>query len=267
MDEIKGVHKSMKIRSSRIQTSLSKKVIVLLCVFLVVMPVVSATAATKRVYEYNENGRLTTVYTATQKITYSYDKNGNLFRKQVEQGDYSSIVNPATPVPEPTAPAPEPIPVPIPTPVPEPTPDPSVVPPSVPIPAKAGLPIQVVLDQVTQDSAKSTYGTISLYGWYLDPVGIQKVEIYIDDVYHGLANMGGSREDVYQAFPDYNNHVAGYYASHIEITTPGAPHKKENNKGKKVSVPGQFNHGVVLWITNKNNVVTKVGKSLTVDLN
>ncbi|MEW4370832.1 RHS repeat domain-containing protein [Paenibacillus kandeliae] len=75
--------------------SISQKIIILVCATMLVLPSLSASAATKRVYEYNVNGRLITMYTATQKTTYSYDKNGNLFRKQIEKGDYSSIITAA----------------------------------------------------------------------------------------------------------------------------------------------------------------------------
>lgn len=208
-----------------------------------------AADAAKRIYEYDADGRLTTIYSRDEKVTLSYDDNGNMINKSVEKGDYSSITNPAPP-------APPPAPTPTPAPTPAPPPDPSVVPPPVPVPAKANLSTMIMLDQVTQVSAQSN-GTITLYGWYLDPVGIQKVEVYIDGVYHGRANMGGSREDVYKVYPAYNNHVAGYSTGNIEIKTEGGPRKKENNKGKKVVVPGQFNHLIEIQITNKANVVTK----------
>ncbi|MFD1884318.1 hypothetical protein ACFSC9_02165, partial [Paenibacillus wenxiniae] len=140
----------MKIRSLPIQASLLQKIMLLLCVWLVLIPVLSAAAATQRVYQYNENGRLAVMYTATQKTTYAYDKNGNLISKQVEQGDYNSVVNPNAPTPTPAPePTPEPTPAPTPTPTPEPAPDPTLVPPPVPTPAVQGLDIVLTVDSPT----------------------------------------------------------------------------------------------------------------------
>ncbi|WPP42423.1 hypothetical protein SK066_05580 [Paenibacillus hunanensis] len=72
------------------------------------------------------------MYTATQKTTYSYGKNGNLVSKQVEQGNYSSVVN-----------------LPAPTPAPEPVTDPTSISPPVSTPAKAGVRIMYTLDSTT----------------------------------------------------------------------------------------------------------------------
>ncbi len=255
----------MKIRSLPIQASLLQKIMLLLCISLVLIPVLSAAAATQRVYQYNENGRLTVMYTATQKTTYSYDKNGNLVSKQVEQGDYSSVVNPTAPAPTPT---PTPTPEPTPTPVPEPASDPSVVPPPVPVPAKSGLPVRYYVDKLWQGPVASKNGTIVVQGWYLDPVGVQKIEIYVDGVYHGRINMGGSREDVYQAYPDYNNHVAGFYASAVEVQTTGTPYAHKNKKGKREILPGQFEHDVRVTVTNRANVVTtEFSNHIVINLN
>lgn len=237
------------------------KVTLILCALLVLFPALSATAATQRVYEYNENGRLVTMYTTTQKTTYLYDRNGNLYSKKVEQGEYSSIVNPA---PQPTlTPEPTPEPAPVPVPTPESTPDPTLVPPSVPTPAKAGLPIQYYMDTFWASSVPSAKGGLTFSGWYLDPVGIQRIDVYIDGVYHGRAYMGGSREDVYKAYPDYNNHVSGIYIDNINITTDGTAYTSKNKKGKYELVPGYRLHEVEVKIINKSNVVTSVSRTIT----
>ncbi len=254
----------MKIRSLPIQASLLQKIMLLLCISLVLIPVLSAAAATQRVYQYNENGRLTVMYTATQKTTYSYDKNGNLVSKQVEQGDYNSVVNPTAPAPTPT---PEPTPAPTPTPVPEPVTDPTLIPPPVPTPAKAGLKIMYTLDSTTQSSVASAKGGLAFWGWYLDPVGIQRIDVYIDGVFHGRAYMGASREDVYKVYPDYNNHVSGFYVNNINITTDGTPYTKKNKKGKREVIPGEFVHGVTLKVVNRANVTTEIGSSVVINLN
>ncbi len=254
----------MKIRSLPIQASLLQKIMLLLCISLVLIPVLSAAAATQRVYQYNENGRLTVMYTATQKTTYSYDKNGNLVSKQVEQGDYSSVVNPTAPAPTPT---PEPTPAPTPTPVPEPVTDLTLLPPPVPTPAKAGLPIKYSIDTLWASTSKSANGGVTLSGWYLDPVGIQRIDVYVDGVYHGRAYMGESREDVYQVYPEYNNHVSGFYVGNIDITTTGTVLKSRNKKGKNEVVPGYFQHNVEVKIINKTNLITSFSRTITTPSN
>lgn len=214
-------------------------------------------AAASKIYEYDINGRLSTTYTTTEKTTFTYDANGNLLRKQVEKGDYSSKVNPQAPVvtPEPT---PTPVPQPEPTPTP-PTPvpvfDPSVTPPSVPVPTKSGLTIGKQLDEVSYNSDSNL---VHVHGWYLDPVGIAKVEMYIDGVYVGRLNMGGSREDVYNAFPEYNNRVAGFYRDSIRLTTEGTQHTRKNNKGKKVPYEGAFVHDVRIVIQNNQGTINEI---------
>ncbi|WP_411347186.1 hypothetical protein [Paenibacillus sp. WLX2291] len=99
-------------------------------------------------------------------------------------------------------------------------------------------------------------------GWYLDPVGIQRIDVYVDDVYHGRAYMGRSREDVYNAYPDYNNHVSGFYADNINITTDGTPYYSKNKKGKNQLVPGYRLHTVEIKIINKSNVVTSYSRMI-----
>ena len=47
-------------------------------------------------------------------------------------------------------------------------------------------------------------------GWALDDTGISRVEIYIDGAKVGDATYGALREDVFNVFPGYNNHNAGY---------------------------------------------------------
>lgn len=225
-------------------------------------------AAASKIYEYDINGRLSTTYTTTEKTTFTYDANGNLLRKQVEKGDYSSKVNPQAPVvtPDPTpTPVPQPEPTP-PTPVPPvPVFDPSVTPPPVPVVSNKNLAIKKTLDVV---SYISTSRTVNVAGWYLDPIGIAKVEIYMDEQYVGRINMGGTREDVYIAYPEYNNHVSGFYKNGIPVTTTGTPAMRTNKKtGKKTVVSGVFNHTFDVVIYNHQGIQTKVSQGFTADLN
>jgi len=78
-----------------IKNQLRISLIFLFFLSLVFSSALTASAASTRVYEYDVNGRLTTTYTATQKVTYIYDKNGNLLNKKVEKGNYSANLNAA----------------------------------------------------------------------------------------------------------------------------------------------------------------------------
>ncbi|MGV7118659.1 hypothetical protein [Paenibacillus kyungheensis] len=223
-----------------------------------------AFADAKKLYEYDANGRLISTTTTKEKTAFIYDANGNLLSKQVTNGDYSSVINPSAPVTPTPAPTPAPTPVPTPTPVPAP-PDPTLVPPAVPVPAKSGLPINYVLDVVEY---KQDTHVVNTYGWYLDPAGIAKVDLYIDDVNVGRGVMGGSREDVYKVYPDYNNHVAGFYQNGLTFSTAGTPHKKRDRKtDKKKVVPGEFDHVLRIVITNKQGKQTVIESIFVVDLN
>lgn len=225
-----------------------------LCFTLMFSNNMYAFASSNKVYQYDINGRLTTIYTAKEKTTFTYDANGNLLNKKVEKGDYQSIVNgtdpsipdkPVTPPqPEPKPPIVEPIPPKIDPPIP---PDPTVVPPPVPVPNKQGLGVMAVIDTPYGDAQEPLTAT----GWYLDTVGVKKIEIYIDNKFMGNAVMGVSREDVYQGYPDYNNHLAGYQFNIGAVTTLGVPHKKRDNKtGKNKVVPGYFDHTIRVVFTN-----------------
>jgi outer membrane protein assembly factor BamB len=61
------------------------------------------------------------------------------------------------------------------------------------------------------DEAKLYYDNeIEVSGWALSLAGILKVEIYIDDVYQGEAELGITRDDIYQRFPDYDSRYSGF---------------------------------------------------------
>ncbi|MGV7114739.1 hypothetical protein [Paenibacillus kyungheensis] len=221
-------------------------------------------AAASKIYEYDINGRLSTTYTTTEKTTFTYDANGNLLRKQVEKGDYSSKVNPQAPVvtPEPT---PTPVPQPEPTPPPVPVFDPSVTPPPVPVPSNPNLEVIYQFDEASYNNQTKL---IHIHGWYLDPIGIAKVEIYVNGNYVGLARMGEAREDVYKVYPGYNNHVSGFAKDQIPVLGEGTQHRKKNKKKDKWEVvPGSFDHNIRLVIYNKNGKTVDVNKVLIIDTN
>ncbi|MFD1887506.1 hypothetical protein, partial [Paenibacillus wenxiniae] len=134
---------------------------------------------------------------------------------------------------------------------PEPAPDPTLVPPPVPTPAVQGLDIVLTVDSPTVEPTEP----LVVAGWYLDPVGIQRIQVYVDDVFMGNAAMGVSREDVYKAYPSYNNHIAGFQMNMNQtIQTSGTPYTKKNKKKNRSEVvPGKFNHKFKIVFTNRNN--------------
>ncbi len=53
-------------------------------------------------------------------------------------------------------------------------------------------------------------GTTKVAGWFLDRAGVDKIEIVVDGVVIGEATIGIPREDVYKAYPSYNDHNSGF---------------------------------------------------------
>jgi YD repeat-containing protein len=53
--------------------------------------------------------------------------------------------------------------------------------------------------------------TFLLKGWALDPYGVSKIEIYDNETFLGNATLGLLREDIYNAYPEYQNHNSGFY--------------------------------------------------------
>ncbi|MGG1554857.1 S8 family serine peptidase [Paenibacillus ferrarius] len=69
--------------------------------------------------------------------------------------------------------------------------------------------VQSWLDYPTYNGTIS--GIFRVQGWALDTEGVSKVEIWIDGILFGQAIYGDSREDVYSAYPSFNNHYGGYH--------------------------------------------------------
>ena len=72
-------------------------------------------------------------------------------------------------------------------------------------PVQLAIGMRVALDEpnhITIDSNK-----LKVRGWALNHT---KLEILIDNVSYGTVETGQKREDVYKAYPQYNNHFSGY---------------------------------------------------------
>ncbi|ANZ99219.1 hypothetical protein BFC22_03470 [Carnobacterium divergens] len=64
------------------------------------------------------------------------------------------------------------------------------------------------VDKITNGTIISNIHEIS--GWALSRNGVQKIEILIDGQLSGTANLGEVRNDVYNAYPEFNNKNSGY---------------------------------------------------------
>ncbi|SDM69763.1 N-acetylmuramoyl-L-alanine amidase [Bacillus sp. OK048] len=59
-------------------------------------------------------------------------------------------------------------------------------------------------------------GTKTVSGWFLDGIGVAKIEVLVDGSLVGEATYGNERTDVHKAFPEFNNGNAGF---HYELDT------------------------------------------------
>ncbi|WP_158630159.1 S8 family serine peptidase [Cohnella sp. AR92] len=74
----------------------------------------------------------------------------------------------------------------------------------------------------TPTSNQSISKLFTLSGWILDGAGVNKVEVLIDGTVQGEAQYGLSREDVFNAYPAYNNHNSGFqYPLNTTLLTNG----------------------------------------------
>jgi fibronectin type 3 domain-containing protein len=90
-------------------------------------------------------------------------------------------------------------------------------------------------DQVITDDKY----TIS--GWFLDPRGVAKIEVLIDDVVVGEATYGLSRPDVMNVYPAYNNNNSGFsYVLDLKNVSQGTHSikiRETGNDGKQTTLP------------------------------
>ncbi|WP_416235603.1 hypothetical protein [Paenibacillus sp. SGZ-1009] len=177
---------------------------------------------------------MTTMSTGDQKTTYTYDKNGNVVSQHQAEPTDSSNSTSST--------------------------DPTLIPPPVSVPTQSGLPTRYWVDQVEQATVSTTCGGIRISGWYLNPAGIQKIEIYVDGVFRGRAYMGDRREDVYHVFPAYNNHIAGFHAENLGCTTK----EFQNADGTKSVQTGTFDQQVNIRMIDRANQVTTYTRTISV---
>ena len=78
----------------------------------------------------------------------------------------------------------------------------------------SSLPARGYLD--TPKNGQTLSGTARISGWFLDGSGVSTVVVLVDGKVHGQAAYGDSRLDVYNVFPQYNNHNSGF---HYDLNT------------------------------------------------
>ena len=77
-------------------------------------------------------------------------------------------------------------------------------------------------------------------GWFLDGNGVAKIEVLVDGIVKGTAEIGLSRPDVLSVFPDYQNGSSGFrYVLDTTKLTNGT-------------------HKIVIRETSKSNVQTSL---------
>jgi copper chaperone CopZ len=108
---------------------------------------------------------------------------------------------------------------------------------------------------------------VNVTGWSLDAFGVQKVQIYVDNIYNGDATSGMPRTDVDQVYPGYMGGVnSGYtYTMNISSLSYGA---------HDISVRSLGNDGittskdlVIYKVYNNTNVASKIVSFLNVQSN
>jgi hypothetical protein len=108
---------------------------------------------------------------------------------------------------------------------------------------------------------------LNVTGWSLDAFGVQKVQIYVDNIYNGDATSGMPRTDVDQVYPGYMGGVnSGYtYTMNISSLSYGA---------HDISVRSLGNDGittskdlVIYKVYNNTNVASKIVSFLNVQSN
>ncbi|WP_055107850.1 RHS repeat domain-containing protein [Paenibacillus ihumii] len=98
-----------------------------------------------------------------------------------------------------------------------------------------------VLDSPATD--KIYTNTVTVRGWYLDKAGVESIKVHVNNVLIGTAIYGENREDVYAAYPNFNNHNAGFYYN-LELPKENKNYTLKviirNNKGEETVFTKSF---------------------------
>ena len=124
-----------------------------------------------------------------------------------------------------------------------------------------------------QNNSNVNQNYINVGGWSLDSTGIDKVQVYLDNVYKGDANTGVARPDVNKVFPGYSGSAnSGYnYALNLSNISNGIHTiavKSIGKSGKSIQKNVQINKTPLPSLasvdTPSNNSTIKNQKSINI---
>ncbi len=111
--------------------------------------------------------------------------------------------------------------------------------------SKTNPPI-VCIDNPTNSQVNGTQ--INVAGWSLNLYGVQKVQVYVDNIYNEDATIGLSRADVNNVYPGYQNGASSGYSANLNISAL-------SNGIHTITVKSVGNDGN---ITNQNTLIYKL---------
>lgn len=74
-------------------------------------------------------------------------------------------------------------------------------------------------------SGETVTGNYKMWGWFLDPSKVSKIEVLVDGIVVGNTIYGDLRQDVYNAYPAYNNSYSGYHYTLDTLVLSEGAHK------------------------------------------
>jgi len=77
----------------------------------------------------------------------------------------------------------------------------------------------------TPSYGSTVNGVVTVKGWLLDQNEISKIEVFVDNIKQGEAYYGLKRNDVFLAYPEYNNTNSGYVYNLDTRALPNGTHK------------------------------------------
>jgi N-acetylmuramoyl-L-alanine amidase len=84
-------------------------------------------------------------------------------------------------------------------------------------------------------------GTVNVSGWFLDSIGVSKIEVLVDNTVAGQATYGDARPDVQKAYSDFNNANAGYHYALDTTQYTSGPHtvtiRETRANGQTITLP------------------------------
>ncbi|MFS0821597.1 Ig-like domain-containing protein [Bacillus sp. 1P02SD] len=99
-------------------------------------------------------------------------------------------------------------------------------------------------------------GETLIKGWFLDPIGIPKIEVMVDGKSMGEAQYGDERLDVGKAFPEYQNNNSGY---NFLLNTKSFSNGKHTLTIRRIGVNGeQTELSQAIYVQNPQTLPAKL---------